>query len=274
MILRLILAGLIAAFSDSGFAQAPATSLKPAQQSYASAPKQEVEPNIHVAANKPSFTCMIFALDSSWFGINIHLFSTSLSGCSEKSFAAVTNDSVRAQLMSLYPDAGFHVHGPYFQMADLDFSSASESYVSVGKLKFSLIGEAKLNVLGVLKDPSIYQKIRKGNFTYLPFKVNGTVNLLWFEGANLYELIAPDGIRYTMIHGSHNLRNEKFRINLNNLGNLLNLPNGWRFEKRISDKIFRVFSRRLGGQEQSLLTDELGNIYIHNHDNSSEDISK
>ena len=81
-------------------------------------------------------------------------------------------------------------------------------------------------------------------------------------------------MHYTMMAGSHILRNDKFGINLDNLGSFLNLPNGWRFEKRTSDKIFRVFRTELGGREQRTVIDELGNLYMYNEHFSSENISK
>ncbi|MEI8400342.1 MAG: hypothetical protein WCG12_06015 [Alcaligenaceae bacterium] len=275
MILRLILTVLIAAFSGIGFAQAPEISVKPLQQSSTSVPKQMPEPETRVFYEKYSSTCMIFAVDRSWFHVTMYLLSTlDLNRCDEKRFAAMTNDSARAQLLLLYPSAEFRLHGPYFQLADLDVTSASHSYVDVGKLKFSLIGEAKFNILDLLKDVSVYQQVRNGNYTYLPFRTVGTVNLLWFEGSTLYELIAPNGMHYTMMAGSHILRNDKFGINLNNLGSFLNLPKGWRFEKRTSDKIFRVFRTELGGREQTTVIDELGNLYIYNEHFKSENISK
>ncbi|MEI8401167.1 MAG: hypothetical protein WCG12_10215 [Alcaligenaceae bacterium] len=274
MILRLMLAGLLAAFSSAGFTQVPTNSVKPAQKSASVASKQEVKSDLHVVPENDGSTCMIFALDPSWFRIKVHFFSTPLSQCDEKRFAALTNDSVGAQLMLLYPEAKFRLQGPLFRLADLDLTSAVNSDVDVGKLKFSLFGQVTFNLLDLLKDPSAYQKIREGNLTYLPFKTSGTANLLWSKGATLYELIAPNGRHYTMIYGSHLLRNDKFGINLNNLGTFLNLPQGWRFEKRISDKIFRVFTRQLAGEEQNSLIDEIGNIYVHNIHFSSEDISK
>jgi hypothetical protein len=274
MILRLFLTGLIAAFSASGFTQEPTSSVKPAQNSSFVASKTEIRSDTQVAPENDRSTCMIFALEPSWFRITMHLFSTPLNRCDDKSFSALTNDSVGAQLTLLYPDAKFRMQGPFFRMADLDLTTASKSYVDVGKLKFSQVGEATFNLLDVLKDPSVYQKIREGNFTYLPFKTSGTLNLLWFEGATLYELIIPDGTRYTMIHGSHLLRDDNVEINLNNLGDFLNLPKGWRYEKRTSDKVFRVLSRQLGGQEQNYLIDEIGNVYVHNIRFSSENISK
>ena len=275
MILRLILTVLIATFSGVGFAQAPEKSVKPLQQSSAPASKQEPEPETRVFYEKYSSMCMIFAVDRSWFEVTMHLLSTlDLNRCDDKRFAAVTSDSARAQLLLLYPSAEFRLHGPYFQLADIDVTSVSQSYVDVGKLKFSLVGEAKFSILDLLKDISVYQQVRKGNYTYLPFRTAGTVNLLWFEGSTIYELIAPNGMHYTMMAGSHILRNDKFGINLNNLGNFLNLPKGWRFEKRTSDKIFRVFRTELGGQEQKTVIDELGNLYIYNENFSSENISK
>ena len=275
MILRLILTVLTAAFSGIGFAQAPAMSVKPLQQSSGVVSRQAPQPETRVFYEKYSSTCMIFAVDHSWFDITMYLLSTlDLNRCDEKHFAAMTNDSARAQLLLLYPSAEFRLHGPYFQLADLDVTSVSHNYVDVGKLKFSLVGEAKFNIFDLLKDVSVYRQVRKGNYTYLPFRTAGTVNLLWFEGSTLYELIAPNGMRYTMMAGSHILRNDKFGINLNNLGSFLNLPKGWRFEKRTSDKIFRVFRTELGGREQRTVIDELGNLYMYNEHFSSENISK
>lgn len=275
MILRLILTVLIAAFSGIGFAQAPESSIKPLQQSSASVSRQAPDPETRVFYEKYSSMCMIFAVDRSWFEITMYLFSTlDLNRCDDKRFAAVTNDSARAQLLLLYPSAEFRLHGPYFQLADLDVTSVSHSYVDVGKLKFSLVGEAKFNIFDLLKDVSVYQQVKKGNYTYLPFRTTGTVNLLWFEGSTLYELISPNGLHYTMMAGSHILRNDKFGINLDNLGSFLNLPKGWRFEKRTSDKIFRVFRTELGGREQRTVIDELGNLYMYNEHFSSENISK
>jgi hypothetical protein len=275
MIRRLILTGLIAVISGAGFAQVPTPSLKSLQQPSALSSNQDVEPETRVAYEKYSATCMIFALDRAWFEINIHLFSThDLNQCDERRFAPVTNESARAQLRLIYPNAEFRVHGPYFQMADMDVTNANNVYVDVGKLKFSLVGEAKFNLLDAINDFSNYQQVRKGNYTYLPFRINGSLSLLWFEGSPLYELIAPDGTHYTMMSGSNILRNDKSGINLNNVGSFLNLPKGWRFEKRISDKIFRVFSSHLGGQEQECVIDELGNVYIHNENSISGKILK
>jgi hypothetical protein len=250
MILRLILIGLIAAL------QAP-------------------DAESGVSLKKSSSTCMVFAVDRSWLNVNFHFFSTrDLNLCDEKSFAPVTNESAKAQLLLLYPNAEFRTRGPYFQLADFDLSNVNKSYVDIGKLKFSLIGEAKFNILDILKNASGYQQVRKGNFTYLPTPTTGTVNLLWLEGSSLYELISPNGEHYTMTSGSYILRDENFGINLNNLGNFLNLPKGWRFEKRITDKIFRVYGRELGGEDQVSVIDELGNLYIANQNLSTENISK
>ena len=272
MILKLILIVLTAVCSGAGFAQILTTPAAPLQPSPVRTNEQDNKSEIRVAYEKYSLSCMIFAVEKSWIQLNIHLFSThDLNECDEKRFAPVTNESARAQLLVIYPNAEYRVHGPYFQMADMDVSSANNVFVDVGKLKFSLMGDAVFNILDAIKDFSLYKQVMQGNFTYVPFRTTGSLSLLWFEGSSLYELIAPDGKRYTMMSGSHILRNGTLGINLDNVGSFLNLPEGWRFEKRISDKIFRIFSTQLGGQEQKCLLDELGNVYIHNV-NSSGDI--
>jgi len=275
MIHKLILIFLIAAFSSGGFAQVPTTPLKLAQPSSKLTSKQASETETPVIYEKYSWTCMIFAVKRSWVDVNIQMFSTSdFNRCNEKRFAPVTNASVRAQLLLLHPDAEFRKHGPYFQLADTDSASTNHGYVDVGKLKFSLVGEANFSFLDILKDVSAYQQVMRGNYTYLPFRTTGTLNLIWFEGSPLYELIAPNGKHYTMMSGSYVLRDDKFGINLDNLGNFLNLPKGWRFEKRTSDKIFRVLGREIGGEDQKTVIDELGNLYIYNENFRSENISR
>ena len=269
MILRLIVIILLAVCSGAGFAQVPTASGKPLSQASASIPTKQSGPTSLNDDEKDVAFCMIFAWDRSWFDLRLHLFSTvDLNQCDAKRIAPITNESARSQMQLLYPNAEFRVHGRYFQMADISVTRLSHSHVDVGKLKFSLIGEARFNLLDALKDLSVYLQLRRGNFTYIPFRTDGTVNLLWFEGSSVYELIAPDGTRYTMMSTSEALKTNKFGISLDTLGNFLNLPKGWRFERRTIDKIFRVAAADLGGQGQSCVTDELGNIYIHN-DNSN-----
>ena len=226
----------------------------------------QIPENQFVIDKNNFLTCMIFVLERRWFQITVHLFSTrSDPKCSTSRFDQYITSTAEAQLRTLYPDANyFRTKGPYFKMASLDLSQEHDEYISVGKLRFYPTGTGNYTIFNGLKDFASYTRVLAGNFTYIPFNFQNDMKLLWFPGAQLHELVAPDGTKFTMILASYITIDDKFLPNLQNLDSILRLPQGWQFRRRTTETLYRVDSSRLAGYEHKWIIDELGNLYVSN----------
>jgi len=266
MSFKIILMVLITIFLAPSFAENQRGTSNAGSQTSIGNWTSQIPENQAVIDKNNFLTCIIFVLERRWFQITVHLFSTRNDPkCNTSGFDQYITSTAEAQFRTLYPDANyFRTRGPYFQMASLDLSQEHDEYISVGKLRFYPTGTGNYTIFDGLKDFSSYTRVLNGNFSYIPFHFQNDMNLMWFPGEQLHELVAPDGTKFTMILASYITIDDKLPPNLKSLGSDLQLPQGWQFRRRTSEKLFRVFSWRLASFQHKWVMDELGNLYVSN----------
>jgi hypothetical protein len=213
---------------------------------------------------KLSTTCEFFTLEFNLLSTVIKTWSTyDLSTCTEEEFAPFTSTSVRAQVESLTPVASVALGGPYYQMADVNMSKVGTKFVEVGKLKFAMNGVGRFDLIDGLKQPEMFEYWWSKQFRFIPFRTMQDLELIWFKGSEVYELIAKSGETYLMALGTqvfmdylhHPTDHSNFLI-------FLNLPEGWRFRKRILEADHIVFVNSDEGYKYARVMDQLGNVYV------------
>ena len=212
---------------------------------------------------KLSTTCQIFAVNYNLFSTQIKIYSThDLSQCTTTEFAPFTSTSVQAQLETVVPGASFSLGGPYYQMADLDMSKVGTHFIDVGMLRFALSAVGKFDWLDALKQPALLKTWWSKQMRYIPFQTRQELELIWFKGSEIYELVSPTGEVYQMAWVTQAFMSRRGQINPSTLSDYLNLPVGWSFRIRTLSANNIIFVNQEAGFTNARIVDQLGNIYI------------
>jgi hypothetical protein len=152
--------------------------------------------------------------------------------------------------------------GPYYQMADVNMSKVGKKFVEVGKLKFAMNGIGRFDLIDGLKQQELFAYWWSKQFRYIPFRTRQDLELIWFKGSEVYELIAKGGEAYLMALGTQVFMEYQYVPDPSNFSIYLNLPEGWSFKKRILEKDHIIFVNYEQGYKYARVMDQLGNVYV------------
>ena len=93
---------------------------------------------------------------------------------------------------------------------------------------------------------------------YLESFVDRKAFFAWNKGRRIYELINPEGKRYVMQALSQAIDPTMNEEKLSKLGDILKMPEGWRFETRILEEQLNCDTRY---EDACVLQDEFQNSY-------------
>jgi hypothetical protein len=212
---------------------------------------------------KLSQSCEFFTVDFNLLSTEIKTWSTyDLSTCTAVEFSPFTSTSVRAQIESLTTVSSIGLGGPYFQMADVNMSRIGTKFVEVGKLKFAMSAIGRFNLIDGLKQYELFDYWWSKQFRFIPFRTRQDLELIWFRGSEVYELIAKSGESYLMVLGTQVFLDFQYHPDHSDYLIFLNLPEGWRFRKRILEADHIIFVNTEEGYKYARLMDQLGNVYV------------
>jgi hypothetical protein len=75
---------------------------------------------------------------------------------------------------------------------------------------------------------------------YTPMANIAPLHFIYNPGSTVYELVSPKGNVFIMTSFTNYFNPKLSLTNLNELGNLLNLPPGWKFRSRVIDQIISL----------------------------------
>lgn len=188
--------------------------------------------------------------------------TTSVGTCDVESIELLTAASARAQMATLGAFDSVLVQGPYYHTMDVNKTQVNNPYISLGDLRFSEVGRSDFTLFDALKNPGKAQRLFEGDATYSAIRTAGSVNFIWFSGTEIYVLTSNEGTQFVMTAVIHSIAFGQNGIRLKNLGQFLNLPEGWSFRAMRLNRVLSLNSSMLAGVEIFRLGDEFGNIYL------------
>lgn len=187
--------------------------------------------------------CMFAALRPSLTYYEVSIFSSFRSGdCSEEEYKKLSEASIMAQLRTtLNPQRivklGFHTN-----VASENLTARAVPYISVGASRFDHAGMVKINYLYYMYRYATSERFRMGvaRAAYTPMANIAPLHFIYNPGSTVYELVSPKGNVFIMTSFTNYFNPKLSLTNLNELGNLLNLPPGWKFRSRVIDQIISL----------------------------------
>ena len=97
-------------------------------------------------------------------------------------------------------------------------------------------------------------------------------DFIWYQGSTIYRLLDPEGNQYVMVYFSPLdidtiSSEEEVTLKLNQLTNVLKLPIGWSFERKVLKRILTYSQIPFEGSTGAVVMDDLSNIYIKINEN-------
>jgi len=181
--------------------------------------------------------------------------------CNEDYFYDLTKASITAQSRVVSGSTSTFRGGAHAYTMDVNLSPVSNPFFYIGNLKFSKVGQVKLNLLSIIKKKT-WDIGNIVNATYSPFESQSMVHYIWNIGTLIHRLVAPNGDTYIMYAYTNEVSKDLKRDNLVDLGGLLRLPEGWRYENVLLNKTVTVRPTPLNNFGADVLFDELNNFYI------------
>jgi hypothetical protein len=213
--------------------------------------------------------CVVILIQGLWYGIRATTYSTfKVSDCSTKQINALNSASVSAQLAPLYNKPRVIVRGPYYGTMNVNDTQILNPYISLGTLKFSEMAVSLFTWLDALTDTHSTWRWMNAEVAYNPIKTIQNFSYIWFAGTRVYLIKTEKGEVFLMSSTTHEIKYTQNGINLNNLGDFLNLPEGWTYETKVLDKVLSMKAELVEGYSFKRMVDEFDNIYVEVFDKS------
>ncbi len=207
--------------------------------------------------------CDIFAIERGIGWTKSTNYSTFRVGtCEQSHIDSLTAASARAQMATLGDFDQIIVAGPYSYTMDINNSQIRNPYISLGNLRFSQVSVSSFTVWDAITHIHEAKRWLSQNTAYNPVRTTGDVDYVWFAGRKVHLLINGRQEHFVMTGVLDEVKNGKQGIHLSNMGEFMNLPDGWRFETKILDRVLSMNSRGIRKYEFERLIDEFGNLYI------------
>lgn len=215
---------------------------------------------------KYSISCLIYTYYRSFFEVKITIFSTyKINKCDPTAFIKTNSSSVKAQLLSILKSDFVILAGPHAQMMDFNNTPVENSYIAIGSQNYTPMAKAQIGILDLLKNFREWKKWISDLEYYSLIDTVQDIDYAWFPGTTVYKIITDQNKVFVMtnfiIRDAISSSDDIERI-AKDLGQILNLPKGWRFESTKLDKILLIKQRQYQKIPTTHLQDEFGNLYI------------
>lgn len=181
--------------------------------------------------------------------------------CNEEYFYKITMASITAQSRVVSGSTKAFKGGAHAYTMDVNLSNVIHPFFSIGNLRFSKVGEVRINILEAIKKKT-WDIANVVNITYSPLVLHSQIYYIWNVGTLIHRLVAPNGDTYVMYAYTNEIAKDINRESLIDLGGQLRLPEGWRYENVLLNKTITVKPTPLNNFGSEVLFDELNNFYV------------
>lgn len=222
-----------------------------------------------LAQQRTGIVCTIFAGNFHWATLTLRITQYSTMGlvenCDEEHFNQLTVTSIEAQLravqrpMFVIPGAAHHM------LMDVNLASLPKPFIRIGELMMTPVGEIHVRLHELIANPGL----RKGSVVgseYTPFGLRSNIQYIWNIGKPVHRLISPNGDRYVMFGYTDRVIRTADRRNLAEIGPLLNLPVGWKYETYLLDRTLTIKTDPTNDFTLNIMFDDASNMYIQADD--------
>lgn len=216
--------------------------------------------------NKYAVTCLIYTYKRNWLSVHITSFTTyKVDRCNPNKFLSTTASSATAQLAAFQPIDFITMAGPHIQMTDRNQTPVQVPYVYVGEMKYSPMTEIRIGIIDLIAHYQMTKVWAKNIQIYTPLPTVGDLDITWFPGSRVYKIIDDSGRVFVMTNmvAEATFKNENDILEAaNNLGSVLALPKGWRFETQDIKEILTLKMSKFSNIPVLRMQDQFGNLYI------------
>lgn len=225
--------------------------------------KDELDDSASVSVD--GIVCSIFSSHFDLFSLSFVLTSYSTykveKSCDEQYFYKITMASINAQSRVVTGSTRAFKGGAHAYTMDVNLSNVIHPFFSIGNLRFTKVGEVRINILEAIKKKT-WDIANVVNITYSPLVLNSQIYYIWNVGTLIHRLVAPNGDTYIMYAYTNEIAKDINRNSLINLGGQLRLPEGWRYENVLLNKTITVKPTPLNNFGSVVIFDELNNFYV------------
>lgn len=167
--------------------------------------------------------------------------------CPQQCLEALDLDAIKAETGALF----VLLNGPRISL--LEGESGSEEGEASEVRQFG--GLEMRQIATLVMDPT--ELASGGNAPYTESIIRRNSTFDYAVGTEVYELISPAGTPFIMLSMSLMVNPDLTRANLPNLGSILDMPVGWRYQTRILEEPLTLITEG----EATIVSDDLGNSY-------------
>jgi hypothetical protein len=181
--------------------------------------------------------------------------------CDTDYFYKITLASIDAQSQTFARSSRTLNGGAHAYTMDVNLSPVINKFFFIGNLRFSKVGEVRLNLFEAFKKRAWKIANVKDN-PYTIFNMESNIHYIWNIGNLVHILIAPNGDRYIMYAFTNEVDRDLRWDNLIGLGSKLNLPTGWSYQNLLLSKTITVNPAPADDHRSVIIFDEFNNFYV------------
>lgn len=227
------------------------------------APNAKISQNL--AQRRIGLVCSIYAGKFHWSTLSLQITQYSTMGltenCDEQHFDSLTLASMEAQLRAVQQPLFVIRGGAHRYLMDVNLATLPNPFIRIGELIFSAVGKVHIPLTEMIKTAS-YKPDNLIASNYTPFNISGNIQYIWNIGRPIHRLISPNGDRFVMYGYTTRVIKQLTLTNLAEMGPLLNLPEGWKYESFLLDKTLTIKTSPLNRFSVDMLFDDANNLYI------------
>ena len=217
-------------------------------------------------ADKYAITCLIYTYKRQIMSVRVNIYSTYKSEpCDPSWFRRITGASIGAQLATTVPFDYIIEAGPHAQLMDINTSPLEQRTIPIGDLEFAETAYADVGVTDVFRHFGSWKRWLSDQTNYTFVYMEATNFFKWNPGSIIYRIVTDTNRTFVMTHIALNdkiMSQVELDLLANDLGDVLNLPKGWRYETYTLKKILTFNQKQFDHKPTARMVDEFGNIYV------------
>jgi hypothetical protein len=211
------------------------------------------------------YVCSLYTSSFDFFTLSFVLSKYSTykveESCDTDYFYKITLASIDAQSQTFARSSRTLNGGAHAYTMDVNLSPVINKFFFIGNLRFSKVGEVRLNLFEAFKKRAWKIANVKDN-PYTIFNMESNIHYIWNIGNLVHILIAPNGDRYIMYAFTNEVDRDLRWDNLIGLGSKLNLPTGWSYQNLLLSKTITVNPAPADDHRSVIIFDEFNNFYV------------
>lgn len=216
--------------------------------------------------DKYAITCLIYTYKRHFTSVRVNIYSTYKSEpCDPAWFRRITGASIAAQLATTVPFDYIIEAGPHAQLMDINTSPLEKKTIPIGDLEFAQTAYADVGLTDVVKHFGSWKRWLADQTNYTFVYMEATNFFKWNPGSIIYKIVTDTNRTFVMTHIALNdkiMNQVELDLLANDVGQMLNLPKGWRYETQALKKILTFNQKEFDKKPTARMVDEFGNIYV------------